>query len=265
MASRPFRMLRCALPGVEAVEASTGHTFPRRTHDQFGIGWMERGAQRSASGRGPVEAGPGCTITVNPGEVHDGVPIGDAGRSWRILYIEPTCVAEVVRDISEDRSDEAEFALPVIEDERVARRVRALFASLTRQDREPLHAQERLWLLLASVLQTGGSRPPVPPAISRAQALVDDDPATALTLADLARASGLSRFQVLRGFAQATGLTPHAYLVQRRVQGARRFIADGRSLAEAALASGFADQSHMTRAFVRVFGITPGAYAEAVR
>jgi AraC-like DNA-binding protein len=48
-----------------------------------------------------------------------------------------------------------------------------------------------------------------------------------LTLSDLARSCGLSRFQVLRGFARSTGLTPHAYLVQRRIQLARRLIAGG--------------------------------------
>lgn len=80
MKTSQFRMRRCAIEGVEAVEADTAHSFGRHTHDQFGIGVITRGAQRSASGRGPVEAGPGDMITVNPGEVHDGHPIGDAGR-----------------------------------------------------------------------------------------------------------------------------------------------------------------------------------------
>ena len=103
----------------------------------------------------------------------------------------------------------------------------------------------------------------VPPSISHAKALLDDDPAAATTLADLAAASGLSRFQVVRAFSEATGMTPHAYLVQRRIRTVRRMIARGTPLADAAFAGGFADQSHMTRAFVRAYGITPGAYALA--
>ena len=93
---------------------------------------------------------------------------------------------------------------------------------------------------------------------------MDDDPTAGVTLADLARESGMSRFQLLRGFAKATGLTPHAYLVQRRINLARRLIAGGTPLAEAAMDSGFTDQSHMTRIFVRKYGITPGAYALAM-
>jgi AraC-like DNA-binding protein len=104
----------------------------------------------------------------------------------------------------------------------------------------------------------------VPKGIFSAKSLIDDNPVAPITLSDLARASGLSRFQVLRGFVRATGLTPHAYLVQRRINLARRLIAHGTPLAETAVASGFADQSHMTRIFVRKYGISPRAYADAV-
>ncbi|HIP78910.1 MAG TPA: AraC family transcriptional regulator, partial [Kiloniellaceae bacterium] len=59
------------------------------------------------------------------------------------------------------------------------------------------------------------------------------------------------------------GTTPHAYLTQHRVKKARGYLREGLPLAEAAVASGFADQSHMTRAFVRQFGISPGRYRAA--
>ncbi|MNT86708.1 Virulence regulon transcriptional activator VirF [compost metagenome] len=68
---------------------------------------------------------------------------------------------------------------------------------------------------------------------------------------------------MLRGFAAAFGLPPHAWLQQCRLSRARRLIAQGRALADAAAGAGFADQSHMTRAFVRFLGFTPGAYAAA--
>ncbi|WP_449405942.1 helix-turn-helix domain-containing protein [Massilia phosphatilytica] len=57
----------------------------------------------------------------------------------------------------------------------------------------------------------------------------------------------------LRQFAGATGLTPHAYLIQRRIEAARALLARGAALADAAAASGFADQSHMTRIFIRTY------------
>jgi AraC-like DNA-binding protein len=263
---KPFRAIRCMLPGIHAVAATTRRTFSRHTHDQFGIGVIERGAHRSWSGRGFVEAKAGSTIPVNPGEVHDGAPIGDGERSWWILYLDPPLVADVVQDIAEGGRGEAEFSRTVMPEAGLALRARSLFASLTEpRERAPLQAQERLWLLLADSMRGAPSGAGIPTAIAKAKSRIDDDPAAPLSLQDLAEASGLSRFQVVRGFARAMGLTPHTYLVQRRVHRARHLIVEGNTLTEAALASGFADQSHMTRHFVRAYGITPGALAAALR
>ncbi|MBA3448774.1 MAG: AraC family transcriptional regulator [Pseudaminobacter sp.] len=268
MKNRQFRMLRSRSPGVEAVEAETRHVFPRHTHDRFGIGVIHRGAQKSLSGRGMVEAVAGDTITVNPGEVHDGAPIGDASRSWRMLYFDPALIADAVGDMSQGKAGACEFSRPAFRDGRVARDFQNLFRMVTAAGVETaVEREESLLILLAGILGEDNRFDKgrlVPQTISSAKNLIDDDPAAAITLADLARESGLSRFQVLRGFVKATGLTPHAYLVQRRIDIARRLIAQAMPLAEAANAAGFADQSHMTRLFVRKYGLSPGAYARAV-
>jgi AraC-like DNA-binding protein len=257
------------IAGVDVVEAATRHSFARHTHEQFGIGLIHQGAQTSLSGRGTVEAEPGDVITVNPGEVHDGAPIGDAGRSWRMLYLEPSLVEVAVSDISEGRRKTCEFADPVIRNVALAARFRAIFAVATTAAgaEAKLRWEELAVTLLAEAMRVVPGSPnshKVPASIAAAVALIDDDPLTPLTLADLACASGLSQFQVVRGFARATGLTPHAYLMQRRIDIVRRLIGEGTPLAEAALAGGFADQSHMTRVFVRKYGFSPGAYARAV-
>jgi AraC-like DNA-binding protein len=257
-------MLRCGMAGAAAVAAETRHVFPRHTHDQFGIGVIHQGAQKSLSGRGMVEAGPGDAITVNPGEVHDGAPIGDAGRSWRILYFDPWVIAEAVSDMSEGRTNDFEFTRPVISDDRIASRFRALYSAMTKEGAALRHDEMLLILLSALRQKDGAARQMVPGAIAAARSMIDDDPQHSVTLAELAQAGGLSKFQLLRGFFRATGFTPHAYLVQRRIDLARRLIARRMPLAEAAFASGFADQSHMTRVFVRKYGVSPASYADAV-
>ncbi|MCK3780667.1 AraC family transcriptional regulator [Ensifer sesbaniae] len=266
MAKGQFRMLHSATAGIDAVEAQSRQSFARHTHDQFGIGLIYQGAQKSLSGRGMVEAGVGDMITVNPGEVHDGTPIGDAGRSWRMLYFDPAVISAAAEDIGQGRPDAGEFASPAFRDVDAANQFRALFAAITdptSQDEAIRHA-ERLLLLLASVLAAGRTRRlERPAAVTAAKMMIDDDPTAAITLADLAAEARLSRFQLVRNFAKSVGLTPHAYIVQRRIDLARRLIGEGMPLAEAAFAAGFADQSHMTRIFVSKYGLSPGAYAEA--
>ncbi|MBB1632748.1 AraC family transcriptional regulator [Cupriavidus sp. UME77] len=273
MRSGQFRILRCEMLGVEAVEASTRHTFARHTHEQFGIGVIWQGAHRSHSGRGMVEAGPGDMIMVNPGEVHDGMPIGDAGRSWRMLYFDPACIARASLDLSEGRTRQCEFPNPVVSDAAVAAGFQQLYLLATAGGGagSDLQREAMLLALLARVADPGLARSAGAQAgaqagaIDRARSLIDDDPAAAVSLAELAEVAGLSRFQLLRAFSKATGLTPHAYLLQRRIHLARALIAQGKALADAAAASGFADQSHMTRMFVRQYGVSPRAYAAVVR
>jgi AraC-like DNA-binding protein len=266
MTKSQFKIFRCADAGVQAVEAATSHTFSRHWHEQYGIGVIHQGAHRSASGRGMVEAVAGDAITVNPGEVHDGAPIGGAGRSWRMLYFDPPIVHEAISDIREGGSRSQEFPQPVIINPIVATAFHRLFSAMTKTGRSSIKMRsEELFLILLTGVFSEPDKATVPRstpiAISRAKSRIDDRPDAPMTLADLALETGLSRFQVLRGFAHATGLTPHAYLLQRRIDLARRLIACGTSLAEAAAASGFADQSHMTRVFVRKYGVSPGAYA----
>ena len=266
MVSGAFRIYPCHMSGVEAVAAVTDHRFPRHFHAQYGFGIIERGAQKSASGRDLVEAGPDDVITVNPGEIHDGMPIGDHGRAWKMLYFDPVIMAKAMNDLSQGMAGDFEFSNPVVSDTRLAAPVRELFATATQAD-EPaaeLRYDELLLSVLAAFDRDREIRCDARPApIFLAKARIDDAPADLVTLATLARECGLSRFQVLRGFVKATGLTPHAYLMQRRLDLAKRLIAGRNSLADAAAASGFADQSHMTRLFVRNFGISPGLYAAA--
>ncbi len=255
---------RSALPGVEALTLLTDHAFPRHSHDGFGIGVMAAGAQRSWSGIGWVEAEAGDIITVNPGEMHDGAPIGGA-RGWRMLYLDP---ALVIRELVDEGEDQLEIARPVLRDPVLVGLFARLFAQATATVPEPLAPEEELLRTLVRLLRRHGTRlRPVSrasPAVAMARQRLEEAPEVPATLAELAALSGLSRFQLLRGFARETGVTPHAYLLQRRVRLARQLLIAGRTPAEAAQDSGFADQSHMTRAFRRQFGVTPARYRAAV-
>lgn len=248
---------------VIAVKASSAMSFARHSHDEYGIGVMVAGAQRSWSGRGHVEASAGDLITVNPGEVHDGMAIGDS-RKWAMLYLDPRKVSAIAADIHEGKRAETEFINPVFRNAAAAHRFAVAYAAHESGHDDAM--DEQLILLLAGML--GDAKAPearVPQRIGQIKERIDDDPAGYHPLDELAQISGISRFQMLRSFTALTGLTPHAYIIQRRLELAKSLIRRGVGLADAGCEAGFADQSHFHRAFVRRFGMTPGAYAAAVR
>ncbi|TNC14983.1 AraC family transcriptional regulator [Methylobacterium terricola] len=249
---------RSGLSGLEAMSLASARTFPRHGHDQLGLGVIVAGGHRSWSGRGPVEALAGDVITVNPGEIHDGAPVRAGMRAWRMLYVEPHLLDGL---LCETVSGPVEITRPAVSDPALAAHLVRLFADLIAPTPDPLAIEETMVRTLTHLVARHGSRPVPrpgpPPFVTRALHRIEEAPERPTTLAELAGLSGVGRFQLLRGFARAVGTTPHAYLLQHRVRLARRLLGAGRSPAAAAAESGFADQSHLTRAFVRQFGVTP--------
>src|SRR5258708_33339193 len=99
-----------------------------------------------------------------------------------------------------------------------------------------------------------------PRAVTQAVDFIPDNYAGGLSLSDIAAAAHLSPFHLSRIFKKATGVSPHQYLLQVRVNSARSLLtagAGGRSLAAVAAAVGLADPSHLTRHFKRMPGVTP--------
>lgn len=242
----------------------TEHAFPRHSHDQFGIGMMTSGAQRSWSVVGEVESATGDVIMANPGEMHDGAPL-DGVRGWHILYLDPALVMEETH--REDASTELVLR-PVVHDPQLGASVLRYFRSIGSPAPDGMAAEEMVLGCLMRATQRHGvdgpRRSTTPPPVAIAIQRLEEAPEAPTSLRELAALSGVSRFQLLRGFFRETGATPHAYLIQLRVRLARRLLAAGRSPTEAALLAGFSDQSHLTRAFGRQLGISPGRYRAAI-
>jgi AraC-like DNA-binding protein len=253
-----------AVAGIEARTLVSSHHFPRHSHDQFGIGVIDFGAQRSWSGVGAVRASAGDVIMCNPGEMHDGAPLDDRPRGWRMIYFDPLVLVGAVR---EEFSGPVEMVRPVARDPVLARHFASLFACVTAPRPDGLALEQTLVRSLMCMLTRHGIAPPPSdgrsPCVAKAIARLDSAPGVPVSLAELAALSGVSRFQLLRGFARQVGITPHAYLVQQRVKVARRLLSNGMTPADAAMQAHFSDQSHMTRAFVRYIGVTPGRYRAA--
>jgi AraC-like DNA-binding protein len=254
-------------PDVYAAVVHSERHYGRHSHATFGFGVVEHGAHRSCSGRGTVDAYAGQIVTTNPGEVHDGRPLGGASRSWCTVYIDP----ETLRSMApQARDGDIAIAQPVLVDAALQRSTQRLLLSLRawQQDHaDPLACEEALvdacGLLLARHSTRRGAERDARVSLASIRQRLADELLAPPSLAELAGQAGISKFQLLRRFAALHGCTPHAFVLQQRAERARMLIRAGSDLSEAAAAAGFADQSHMTRIFTRQFGFTPGAWQRA--
>jgi AraC-like DNA-binding protein len=261
------RVLASPWDGVYATEIRSARHYGRHSHATFGFGVVADGAHRSCSGRGTVDAFAGDIVTTNPGEVHDGRPLGAPSRTWCTVYLEPRVLASLA--CAAPAGDLA-ITRPVLTDPGLQRATRRLLAALRAWQQgsaDGLACEEALvqacGLLLARHTTQRAAQPPANAALGRGRQCLGERLADPPTLTELATLAGVSRFQLLRRFAAAYGCTPHAWLTQQRAERARSLVRQGTGLAEAAHACGFADQSHLTRTFNRHFGFTPGAWQRA--
>jgi AraC-like DNA-binding protein len=101
--------------------------------------------------------------------------------------------------------------------------------------------------------------------VLRACRYIDENFAEGVSLKELADHVALSPYYLLRVFRAEVGLPPYMYLENTRVRHAQRLIENGKPLVDVAVESGYSSQSHMTRHFKNIIGVTPGQYAAQIR
>jgi AraC-like DNA-binding protein len=242
--------------------------FPAHVHETFAIGVIEAGGQRFRPGHAPALVMPaGRLCAINPGVVHAGCSATKQGWRYRMFYPSPPLVAGTLEHAQRDHLEgEWGIARHVIDDWELYREFRTLHVSS--QLNEPLLEREtRIGEFLRRLFERHGNFSPErkqPRIARRIVARVRDYLHSMcqqqVSIADLARAAGVSGTHVVRSFSAATGMPPHAYLVSLRVERAKALLRDGLPLAEVALEAGFSDQSQFTRHFKRLTGVTPGRF-----
>jgi AraC-like DNA-binding protein len=190
-----------------------------------------------------------------------------------MVYLDPGIIASMPGDPATSSAPRLELTRPVIQDGRLSRTLRRLFARLEHwsaasapTSAEALACEESLVESCAQLLERHSTTPPPRETggeVKQVREWLADDLLHPPTLSDMATMAGLSRYQLLRRFEKAYGVPPHAWLLLQRAERARVLIRNGMALAQAAAACGFADQSHMTRIFVRKFGFTPGDWRKS--
>jgi AraC-like DNA-binding protein len=266
--------LRSADGQVEAMHARfRGHVYHRHSHDTYSLGLTESGAQAFTCRGGGHVSTTGMVMAFNPDDPHDGHAATGTGFTYRMIHLAPALLTGLLADLTGTAAGMPLFAEPVLTDPALAAALRRLHRSLT-GPASPLEQSERLAAVAAlAARHVSGPRQDLPraglatgdqaAAADRIRTFLHDDGAAEATLADVAAAAGCSRFVAYRAFRDRYGLPPSEYQRLLRLRAARRALAGGAALADAAAATGFADQAHLSRWFRRCYGITPGAYRAA--
>lgn len=248
-------VVRRAAPGIETMRATfTREAFSAHRHDTYGIGFTTRGVQAFRY-RGEMRRSSfGQAFVLHPDELHDGHAGDEGGFAYRIAYVEPSLIFAA----SEGRGLPF-IAAPVVDELGFRRAVEGILSPADENEATFGVAEltEALW-------QAAGAPRPQEPHLRlgglnavREALLASSE---RISMIDLEKIGGLSRWELARQFRRVFGVSPYRFHLMRRLEEARRRLGAGSSLAHAAIETGFSDQAHFSRHFRAAYGMSPGRW-----
>ena len=243
--------------------------IPRHWHEEYQFCLIEAGdgqvTYRGANHRTPT----GGLCVIHPGEIHSNRSFVESGCSFRSLYIETHSIQAVAAEVLGKHDGLPFFPATVIYEHTVIASFLALLAAL-QNSVSTLEREMKLQRFVTTLVTRCADRRPlddmavrkrhnVQRAVDYLTAHCDEN----VRLEDLAAIAGISPFHFSRMFTAQVGLPPHSFQNHLRLVRSKKLLRDGRPISTVAAAIGFADQSHFSRHFKRMFGVTPGRYQES--
>jgi len=250
--------------GVECFEAwFQGHAYQKHRHDTYAICLVTTGVL-AFDYRGASEIStPGQVVVLHPDEVHDGYAGTDEGFGYRQLYVEPAVIFEAIQTMCPHPCSLPFVRIPVIMNWKLS----AAISSAFQDTHEPLAIDSLIVQVAEGLMEADPSCKHVSfprhldvAALKRARQYLDTQRTRVVHSSELEAVTGLTRYDLARQFRVMCGTSPYRYLLMRRLDFARKLLAQSRSLVEIAMEAGFADQAHFSRVFKATFGITPARY-----
>jgi AraC-like DNA-binding protein len=259
-----------ALPFLEVRTVKDGRqvSHAKHTHETFSIGAITAGQSTYLNGSRCSHIRRGSVVIINPETVHACNPIKGERWAYQMLYIDTLWLGQLQRELGysasgdfvpfgaiHTRNPAIHLALIKLHDVVVSAKTDMLAKHST--------AIEFFMLLQRTLDQKSHqtcSSPKPHASLQRAADYIHEYCLEPLTLDTLSAVADLSASYLIRAFKEQYGMTPHAYLINRRIQLSRQWLRQGQPPAEVAIAAGFADQAHFHRAFKRHLSATPGHY-----
>lgn len=263
----PFFWRDERVPFVEARSVEDGRKvcYARHSHDVFSIGAITAGSSTYLHEKTSQTVAQGTVVLMNPGDVHACNPIADQPWSYVMLYVDSLWLSRLQAELlGANVTGFQPLAVTSSDDPELFARLIDLFETLTDPDLDPLD-KECVAVAFFTFMQhrlgsTARSLDTPVRRVDQAAKYIESNFAHSLRLDDICTAANLSPSYLIRAFEQRYHMTPHAYLLNQRIQHARNQLKQGKSIADVALETGFADQAHFQREFKKHLAATPGQY-----
>lgn len=239
--------------------------FPNHFHEYYVIGFVEDGERCLSCRNREYRISRGNAVLFNPGDNHSCVQSDDGTLDYRGFNISKGVMLDLAEEVT-GRRELPGFSENVICDEEVNCYLRPLHEMVMNGAGE-FGKEETLLLLLSLLIQKYGQTferciPECREEIERACAFMEEHYAEHIYLDQICHFVGLSKSTLLRAFTKSKGVTPYRYLENIRIGAAKKLLEQGAAPIEAALQTGFSDQSHFTNYFNQFIGLAPGIYRE---
>lgn len=245
----------------------TRQPFLNHFHDYYVIGLVEDGERWMVCKNREYRIGKGDIVVFNPGDNHGCVQSGEGAFDYRGFHISRDIMLELAEEVT-GRRELPGFFEPVVHDREAACYLRSLHGMVMEEYGE-MEKEEQFLFLISVLIQKYGQPfaccvPECREEIERACGFIRQHFQERLSLEQICRHVGLSKSSLLRAFTRTMGITPYRYLETIRINEAKALLEQGVQPVEAAMRTGFSDQSHFTNYFSRFIGLPPGAYREVV-
>ena len=239
--------------------------FPNHFHEYYVIGFMEDGERILSCKNQEYTITKGDILLFNPGDSHACVQNDGSALDYRGFNITKEVMLSLAKEVT-GREELPGFSKNVIFNKEITCYLRPLH-DLVMKGSDKFGKEENLLLLISLLIQLyvqpfESCIPKCQDEIEKTCAFMEQHYNQRIHLDQLCLCAGLSKSTLLRAFARSKGITPYSYLENIRIGKAKELLEQGVSPAQAALQTGFSDQSHFTSYFNRFIGLTPGIYRD---
>ena len=237
--------------------------FPNHFHECYVIGFIEKGDRHLSCRGNEYDMEPGDMLLLNPRDNHtcqsrDGKPL-----DYRCLNIDAKIMKKAVKEVT-GRDYLPSFIKPVAFQSELVDTLKIVHQSIMNKETEFL--KEELFYVLIEQLVKEYSNNSIKrqdqysEPVKLVKKYLDDNFIEQISLDQLSQIAKMDKYTLIRNFTRSYGVTPYQYLETIRVNHAKMLLEKGINALDVAMMAGFSDQSHFTRFFKSLIGLTPKQY-----